>query len=189
MVVTLTRAKPSCSSAKIFSCWIWMSVQRGPCFARFCLAWMILLHSYPTGSVFAKSRMISRPLDSVCWWWGRFTEARYIQPHELGFLLRERHSRKSRHCYWDCHKKEQRAFGTLGLDTGQWPEGAKKKKDWNTRPLTTWILKFFFCNGCFYSFGLEPTRCWCHLTKRPFSARCPKSPDHILFFRLPWACL
>lgn len=49
--MTLTRAEPSCSSAKIlhaesgFQC-------REPCSAPFCLAWMILLSSYPSGRGF-----------------------------------------------------------------------------------------------------------------------------------------
>lgn len=61
MVVTWPRAEPSCRSAKILQAGAGFQ-QRVHCFALFCLAWMRLLSSYPSGKVFAKSKMISRPL-------------------------------------------------------------------------------------------------------------------------------
>lgn len=61
MVVTLTRAQPSCPSAKILHAESGFR-HRELCSAQFSLAWMILLSSYVSGKVSAKSRMISQPL-------------------------------------------------------------------------------------------------------------------------------
>lgn len=169
MVVTLTRAKPSCSSAKIFHAESEFQCRESSALLSF--AWLGWICSVPTqlAAFSPRAGWFPSHWDSVCWWCGWFTEARCIQPHELGFLLHERDSRKSHHCCWDCHKKEQRALGTLELDMAKELKGAEKNY-WNMSPLTTWTesSNSFLEMVAFFFVGLEPTRCWRHLAKETF---------------------
>lgn len=189
MVVTLTRAKPSCSSAKIFHAESEFQCRESSALLSF--AWLGWICSVPTqlAAFSPRAGWFPSHWDSVCWWCGWFTEARCIQPHELGFLLHERDSRKSHHCCWDCHKKEQRALGTLELDMAKELKGAEKNY-WNMSPLTTWTDPQILFWKWLPSFLLVLSQhvAGAILLKRPFSGHTPKPPDNVLFFRLLGSC-
>lgn len=133
------------------SCWIWISVQREPCFARFCLAWMTLLSSYPSGRAFAKRRMISRPLGQcllivwvvhrswmhpTAWAWlaSPRTGFQKVIPLLLGLL-------------WEGVK----GLWHLGIGHGQGTQGGREKfLEYETPDNLNWILKFTFWKCCLF---------------------------------------
>lgn len=190
-VVTLTRAEISCSSAKILHAESGLQYRESPALLSF--AWLGWLCSVPTQveGFLPRAGWFPGHWDSVCWSCGWFTEARGIQPHELGFLLPERDSRKSYHCYWDCHEKEQRA-----LARWNWT----RQRNWRgqRKTLGIWDPWQLELNPQIHLLQLLPSFLLIlnqhvagAILLRDLSQKAlpNQSPDDILFFKLLWEFL
>lgn len=132
MVVTLTRAEPSCSSAKILHAESRFQYRESPvllgldAFAQFLPNWQ---HFCQEQDGFPATGTVS--VDNV----GGLQKLEASNRMSVAFFSTKGIPEKSHHCYWDCHKKEQRAAGTLALGTAKELKRAEKNA-WTMRPLT-----------------------------------------------------